>query len=172
MTLKRTFLACMLAIPLFVAGVADASPHDELNAAVTATAPFNDLATAQAAGYTVRVADAHGIECIAQPGAGAMGVHYLNPSLLDGTIDATKPELLVYEPRNGHLALVAVEYLVFVADWPGAHRPSLFGVPFGLTKAPNRYGLPPFYALHAWLWKGNPSGLFSPWNPNVECDES
>jgi hypothetical protein len=170
MNLKRTFLASLLAITVLAgAGVAGASPHDELDAAARATAPFKDLATAQAAGYTVRVADVHGIECIAQPGAGTMGVHYLNPSLLDGTIDATKPELLVYEPRNGHLTLVAVEYLVFVSDWEGAHRPSLFGVPFGLTAEPNRYGLPPFYALHAWLWKRNPSGIFSPWNPQVSC---
>jgi hypothetical protein len=26
--------------------------------------------------------------------------------------------------------------------------------------AGNRYGLPAFYELHAWLWKDNPIGLF------------
>jgi hypothetical protein len=34
---------------------------------------------------------------------------------------------------------------------------------------PNRYGLPPFYSLHAWIWKPNPSGILTPWNPRVSC---
>ena len=35
--------------------------------------------------------------------------------------------------------------------------------------AGNRYGLPPFYELHAWLWQHNPSGFFEDWNPRVTC---
>ena len=35
--------------------------------------------------------------------------------------------------------------------------------------AGNRYGLPPFYELHAWAWKHNPRGLFDDWNPRVSC---
>jgi hypothetical protein len=26
------------------------------------------------------------------------------------------------------------------------------------------------WALHVWLWKHNPSGLFADWNPNVSCE--
>ena len=48
--------------------------------------------------------------------------------------------------------------------------PSLFGQEFELVATPNRYGLPPFYELHAWLWKHNPSGMFNDWNPRVSCD--
>jgi hypothetical protein len=33
----------------------------------------------------------------------------------------------------------------------------------------NRYGLPAFHALHAWIWKFNPSGTFAMWNPRVSC---
>jgi hypothetical protein len=40
------------------------------------------------------------------------------------------------------------------------------------TPRPNRYGLPPFYALHAWIWQPNPSGKFEPWNPRVSCTSS
>jgi hypothetical protein len=47
--------------------------------------------------------------------------------------------------------------------------PSLFGQTFGLVTIPNRYGLPPSYELHAWLWKPNPSGMFYEWNPSVSC---
>jgi len=102
-----------------------------------------------------------------------MGVHMVNPSLLDGTINATAPEALVYEPkRNGGLKLVAVEYVVFEMDWKGSEPPALFGRRFDHVPAGNRYGLPAFYALHAWIWRGNPSGILHAWNPKVTCDRA
>ena len=163
-------LVAAVASLLAVAGVAVAGGVGE---AKTATAAFHDLDQARAAGYTVTVADAAGITCIAQPGAGTMGVHMLNPALLDAKVEEGSPELLVYAPRNnGELKLVALEYLVFKADWEAAGNtspPSLFGQEFMLTPAGNRYGLPPFYALHAWIWNSNPSGLFAAWNPSVSC---
>ena len=153
---------------LSAAGIAVAA--GAFDGAKPATARFHDLDQAKAAGYTVRVADAAGLTCIAQAGEGAMGIHMLNPALLDGTIDAERPELLVYEPKNdGELKLVALEYLVFQADWKGAQPPSLFGRRFDFATADNRYGLPPFYSLHAWIWKPNPSGILTPWNPRVSC---
>jgi hypothetical protein len=102
-----------------------------------------------------------------------MGDHFVNPDLLldQGVIDATAPEAVVYEQRNnGTYKLVALEYIVFNADWEAAGntgKPSLFGREFDFTDEPNRYGLPPFYSLHAWIWKPNPSGLLTPWNPDV-----
>jgi hypothetical protein len=165
---KRLLILAILVVPLVVAGIAIAA--GAFDGAKTATARFHDLDKAKAAGYTVQVFDAAGITCIAQPGQGAMGIHMLKPSLLDSEIDAKNPELLVYEPRNnGTLKLVALEYLVFVADWQGSSPPSLFGREFDLVPAGNRYGLPPFYALHAWIWKPNPSGILNAWNPRVEC---
>ena len=138
--------------------------------AKSSTARFHDVDKAVAAGYSVRVFDLAGIDCIAQPGEGAMGIHMLNPALLDGTIDAEKPELLVYEPRNnGTLKLVALEYLVLADAWKGASKPALFGKEFDTAEAGNRYGLPKFYALHAWIWKPNPSGILYAWNPRVDC---
>jgi hypothetical protein len=102
-----------------------------------------------------------------------MGVHYVKGALVgDGAVDAATPEALVYEPqRNGRLRLVAVEYVVFQDAWDAAHSspPSLFRREFELIGAGNRYGLPPFYELHAWLWKHNPSGMFEDWNPRVSC---
>jgi hypothetical protein len=166
----RVLIVVLVAVPgLVVAGISGASLAFE--GAKTSTARFHDIDQAIAAGYGVRVADAAGIECIAQPGQGAMGVHMLNPALLDGMISATEPEVLVYEPRNnGELKLVALEYLVFEGAWAGAEPPSLFGRTFDYVPAGNRYGIPAFYALHAWLWKPNPSGILHMWNPNVSCD--
>ena len=147
-----------------------------LAAARAATARFHNLDAAEAAGHTVLVADLAGLTCIAEPGMGAMGFHYLDPTLLDGSISATTPELLVYAPGpDGHLRLVALEYLVLKADWDAAHGgpdaapPSLFGQTFDFTAAGNRFGLPDYYSLHAWVWDPNPSGMFAMWNPRVTC---
>jgi hypothetical protein len=166
--MRRLVFSLFAVSALVLAGIAVAA--GAFDGAKPATARFPDLAKAVKAGYSVRVADAAGITCIAQARQGAMGIHMLNPALLDGTIDAERPELLVYEPKNnGELKLVALEYLVFQADWKGAQPPALFGRQFDFTGDPNRYGLPPFYSLHAWIWKPNPSGILTPWNPRVAC---
>jgi hypothetical protein len=168
MKIKRFVVGLLVAVPLAVAGLALAA--GAFDGAKSATARFHDLDKAKAAGYSVTVEDVNHITCIAQPGEGAMGIHMLNPSLLDETINAKTPELLVYEPKaNGELKLVALEYLVFESDWSGAQPPSLFGRQFDFVDSPNRYGLDPFWALHAWIWKPNPSGILEQWNPRVRC---
>ena len=105
-----------------------------------------------------------------------MGIHYGKPSLIgDGLIDATKPELLIYEQRDGELRLVGVEFLVLAEAWDTAHTdgspPVLVGHHFQYVSSPNRYRLPAFYELHVWAWKFNPSGTFADWNPRVRCNE-
>jgi hypothetical protein len=45
----------------------------------------------------------------------------------------------------------------------------LFGEQFLTVDEPNRYGIPPFYELHAWAWKDNPTGPHQDWNPAVLC---
>jgi hypothetical protein len=91
-------------------------------------------------------------------------------SLLDGTLDPEHPEALVYEPEgNGKMRLVALEYVIFASAWPSSSPPSLFGHDFDFISAPNRFGLPAFWALHAWIFKPNTSGLFFAWNPQVAC---
>jgi hypothetical protein len=153
----------------------------------SATAKYHSLTVAQKAGYSI-LADTAGITCIAEPQMGAMGVHYVKGDLVKNpAIAATEPEALVYAPdRHGHLHLAALEYVVIKADWdanqvpPASYvgsryaqaPPMLFGRTFNFTDAPNRYGLPPFYSLHAWIWKDNPAGTFEMWNPNVHCDEA
>ena len=172
--MNRRFLAAALVLGLLpLAGIALAGVGQSgLAGARAATAAFHDLEAAKAAGYVAMVADLAGIECIAHPTDGAMGVHMLNPELLfdEGVIEASQPELLVYEPRNdGTLKLVALEYLVLAEDWEGASKPALFGQEFDTIEVGNRYGLPLAYALHAWIWKPNPSGMLKPYNPRVDC---
>jgi len=171
--MKRRWLFLVAFVLPVLAAVGVAVAASAFGGAKSATARFHDLDQAKAAGYTAKVVDLAGIECIAgPPGAGAMGVHMLNPALLfdDGRLDPTQPELLVYEPRNdGTLKLVALEYLVLAEDWEGASKPALFGQEFDTIEPGNRYGLPLAYALHAWIWKPNPSGILKPYNPRVDC---
>jgi len=173
-------LAMLTLAVVAVPALARSGGQSDLASARNATASFHDLDAAKAAGYVALVADLQGITCIDNPGVGAMGVHYLNPSLApelgDPTaipaIDALTPELLVYEPTSdGNLRLVALEYLTLKANWDAhnAAPPSLFGEQFNETGAGNRFGLPPYYSLHAWIWDPNPTDQFAPWNPRVTC---
>jgi hypothetical protein len=163
-----TVALVLLAIP----SPANAGGND-LSRARAATARFRDIDRALAAGYGL-FKDAKGIACIDSP-AGVMGIHYVNGKLVgDAVLDPTTPEALVYQQRpNGELRLVAVEYIVFQGAWLAAGNtsvPTLFGRPLKLIPMGNRYGLPPFYEIHAWIWKHNPSGMFSDWNPRGTCD--
>jgi hypothetical protein len=134
-----------------------------------ATQHFQDVEQAIAAGYT----DAG--TCVSGPEVGAMGVHFGNSKLLsDSALDPRSPEVLVYEPKNGQLRLVAVEYIVDAAAWHDKNpttTPSLLGQLFHYNGIPNRYGSPPVYELHVWAWKHNPNGMFTDWHPRVSCEE-
>lgn len=125
------------------------------------TAPFHDLGTAMEAGYDVAVTP-----CLAHPTDGAMGVHYGNLALFDGRVELLGPETVLYEPRkNGGMRLVGLEYIVpFDVLPPTADAPELLGQHF---HANHDAGV---WALHVWLWRHNPEGLFADWNPNVTCD--
>jgi hypothetical protein len=170
MKLKRFAVGLFLTIPLAAAGLAVAS--NVFGDARPATAHFHPVHHAVAAGYG-EFRDAQGIACIELPGTGAMGIHYVNGSLVgDAVLDTRRPEALVYERRGQNLHLVALEYIVFKSVWEeegNLEPPRLFGREFDLVTSPNRYGLPPFYALHAWAWKVNPRGDFFAWNPRVDC---
>ncbi|MCE0486939.1 hypothetical protein [Ornithinimicrobium sediminis] len=139
--------------------MATASPDDRKDAhdrAVLAqvrasTAKYHDLDAAVSDGYR-----------LSSPCVPHMGYHYQRGvAATAGDLDASSPEILVYAPRaDGTLRLVAVEY----ATWDASA--TLLGRGFD---APHSGG-PPFHTLHAWVWQGNPDGMFEPVNPNVRCD--
>ena len=178
MTARRNrFLAATLAaLALASVAIGGASARTELSAVRQATARFHSLTAAGNGGYGAFPAGVPLHECISNlNGPGAMGIHYVNGGLLDGTLDPTKPEVLVYEPEaDGSLKLVALEYVIFQADWYAdpAHAgtmPMLFGHELMVGDAA-RFQIPPFFALHLWLYKDNPAGTFASFNPNVTCD--
>ena len=129
-------------------------------AAMLATAGYQDVASAEAAGYASSL-DTLG--CFTDPERGGMGLHYIDDSLMDDEVDITKPEALVYElDANGDITgLVAHEYIVPIDAWTKTTPPQLFGMDF------HQHPTLPLWVLHTWLWKDNPTGIFQDWNPAV-----
>ena len=165
------FMASAIAVgSVSAVGAAEA---DDIAAAKAGTEGFAAVVAAEAAGYGLPPeGPLH--ECIASlDNTGAMGLHYINGDLVGDTeLDPAKPEALVYEPAaDGSLTLVALEYVVFAEAWDAANdeAPMLFDQMFMRVDEPNRYELPAFYALHAWVWKDNASGTFASFNPGVTC---
>jgi hypothetical protein len=132
-----------------------------------ATERFRDPAVAIAEGY----GELFG--CVSGPDAGAMGIHYVNSTLVnDDVLDVTKPEIVIYEPlADGRLRLIGADFLVFADVWHKAHAdaPQIDGQLLQYFESPNRFGLPAFYTLHVWAWKDNPNGAFVNWHPRVSC---
>jgi hypothetical protein len=148
---------------------AKAPPAELVSVVRESTARFRDVRLAVAEGYGLQFG------CVSGGDVGAMGMHFVNlPLVLDGQLDAARPEIVIYEPQpNGRLRLIGADFLVFAADWDAAHPgspPQLMGQLFHLFEAPNRFGLPAFYTLHVWAWKENPTGTFVNWHSNVSCD--
>ena len=101
---------------------------------------------------------------------GGMGVHFVNLTV-QGPLDPKKPNVLIYEPVGDKLELVAAEWLVPVTV--AKERPVLFGQPFQGPMEGHEPLIPQefvHYDLHAWLFKDNPNGMFSPTNPDVTCE--
>jgi hypothetical protein len=175
MRVQTTLAGTVLAVTALLApltAAATASTGHQVAVAQAATKQFTHPPAAKKAGYGL-LKDAHGIACIAMKGMGAMGVHYADATRVDSKIQLRHPEALVYRfTRNGHLRLSALEYLVLRKDWRKNHptgRPRLFGDRFNFTPAGNRFGLPAYFSLHAWVWYDNPAGRFTMWNPRVHC---
>lgn len=153
-----------------------------------ATAAFHDIKKAVAAGYLSPI----GGRCVASP-AGAMGVHSVNPLLVQNpALDPEAPEALLYVPTGGgNYRLVGVEYIQPVllrntatnqiapwfpqSPWPASYVvvnqvPSLFGQTFQGPMRGHEPGTPWHYDLHVWLWSPNPDGMFAQWNPSLTCE--
>jgi hypothetical protein len=133
-----------------------------------ATERFKDVKVAKNEGYRLEFG------CVSGDDFGAMGLHYVNDTLVgNGIVDVTRPQIVLYEAQsNGSLKLTGADYLVIASAWDEKHpgtTPQLMGQIFHYFESPNRFGLPAFYTLHVWAWKENPKGAFVNWHPNVSC---
>jgi hypothetical protein len=140
-----------------------------INVVREATERFKDVSVAEYEEYQLLFG------CVSGPDAGAMGMHFVNVSkAFDDVLDATNPEIVIYEPLpNGRLRLIGADYLILADKWHANNpttTPEIMGQLLHYFDSPNRFGLPPFYTLHVWAWKESPSGPFVNWHPKVSCD--
>ena len=99
--------------------------------------------------------------CENRPGEGPVGIVYVNVArLLDGVIDPGLPDALIYEPGSPRPKLVAVEFAI---PNTGQQPPQFLGATF---QEEEEFGV---FALHVWVWRNNPDGLFAETNPRVTC---
>jgi hypothetical protein len=159
-----------------------------------ATERFRDVNVALAEGYIrdpFNLCDTAAM--MGRPASlGAMGIHYFRPDLLGITAppsprvngvgthtDFRAPSILIYEPQaDGSMELVAVENLVFAAAWHAAghaERPAFHGVPYDSmaddpsTAVDEAHMFEPHFDRHVWIYRDNPNGVFTPFNPAVSC---
>jgi len=156
--LTRFTIPALALVALSTSGAQASNGDDEsaLAGVRQATAAYHDLDKAIAAHY------GRLLPCFDLPGVGGMGQHYVDTSRLDATIEANRPEALVYEVNGGRLKLVAVEYIVPWTAWAPTAPPQLFGRSFFRNTTLH------LWALHAWIWRPNPSGMFANYNPAVK----
>jgi len=150
----------------------------QLAAAKAATAKYRDVSAAKATGYRQVTQFIPGL-----------GLHLVNLNIPENVFDPSRPQILLYEPDgSGGLTLAGVAYrFVHTTDTPPEgfaggsdvwhfHNNLCFLPGGSVTIAPTaaacaqRQGV--FQAqtdwlLHAWVWKTNPNGVFTEFNPSV-----
>ena len=155
----------------------------ELNAVRSATRQYRDIGQARADGYVVES------EYVPQ-----MGFHLINPTLIapdaDAPVDITEPPILVYfttgnyrpEPGGDHdpdrdddLRLGAVEFAHTGDEGPPGTPMDLFSDEdasrnLKVTEDEGWEWVPgaDITALHVWVHRGNPAGVFNPSNPTID----
>ncbi len=111
-------------------------------------------------------------DCTVNPAdpTAALGQHAITPALLDDTQEGERPEVLQDEPQStGQLPLVGVAYSLWEADGHGSAPSQFLGPTLPRKTAVGIPPTPPFYAVHAWIWRHNPDGIVADGNLNVPC---
>lgn len=193
---KSRTLLLALSMTLSAIGMqgARADEASDVAAVRAAAEKYQDVNVALADGY-VPDPSGHCVDAAAEglpPEWGAMGLHYLNPAVLQLTAseprvdgnsthtDFKAPAILLYEPQaDGSLVLVGVENLVFQDAWKKAGNttaPVFAGRTWDTmaddpnTAADEAHGFAPHFDQHVWAFRENPSGALMPFNPNVSCE--
>ncbi|MFO7550425.1 MAG: hypothetical protein R6W80_03390 [Haliea sp.] len=124
---------------------------------------FHSYDVARAAGWDEAISPC--VEDLTN-GTGGMGFHIANMSELgNGTVSLLRPEALMYAPMaDGSMEFLGVEYIVPDPAMALSDPPELLGQTFAYNP---ELGI---WALHVWLERHNPLGLFAPYNPTVSCE--
>lgn len=157
-------LSLLLVVPALAQGQTSSQPVQQSAAFAQLRAKYEgkSLDQLKAMGYTVNTHD-----CVqGPPGAGAMGIHIINPQYYGAQFPAGKPNA-----DQPPVALVNTQGTVVGVEWEaknvGQGQTTLWGQP--VTLQPGHPGVPYLhYMLHAYFY---PNGrvLFTPFNPQLSC---
>jgi hypothetical protein len=136
-----------------------ANAEAEITTLRQVTARYHQLEAAEADGFVLL----H--PCEERGDEGPVGTVYVHIGrLLDGVIDPALPDALIYEPsKNGREKLVGVEFAIPYGLWTEPTPPAFLGATF---QDEEEFGV---FALHVWVWRNNPNGMFEETNPLVSC---
>lgn len=136
--------------------------QQQINEVREITAEFADLNAAIEAGWDTDISG-----CVEHPTEGGMGHHYARMEFMDGRVNHMEPQVLLYVlNEDREMEFTGVEYIVpFSILSSDEEPPVLFAQEF---HANQQLG---FWALHVWTERENDEGMFSDWNPAVNCDD-
>ena len=82
-----------------------------------ATERFKDVKVAENEGYRLEFG------CVSGDDFGAMGLHYVNDTLVGGgVVDVAHPQIVLYEAQpDGSVKLTGADYLVIASAWDEKH---------------------------------------------------
>ena len=149
----------------------------QLAAAKRASAKYRDIDVAKADGYFQVTQFIPGL-----------GLHLVNLKIPNTAFDPARPQILLYQPGPaGKMVLTGVAYqFAHTNNTPPVgfaggsdvwhYHTNLCFLPGGSVTISNKRGCKlahgyfqaqTAWLLHAWIWKDNPDGVFTEYNPNV-----
>ena len=134
----------------------------QLDALQLSVMPFFNYDVAVAAGWDTILGG-----CVESP-MGGMGYHVHNMDQLgNGYLNLLRPEVALYAPmEDGSMEFVGVEYIIPGHLWESDEPPHFLGRDLHFNPNVGPTGI---WALHVWVGKHNPEGIFADWNPDVSC---
>lgn len=135
----------------------------QLDALQLSVMPFFNYDVAVSAGWDTILGG-----CVESP-MGGMGYHLHNMDQLEnGYLTLLRPEVLLYAPmEDGSMEFVGVEYIIPGDLWDDEDPPHFLGQHLHFNPNVGPTGI---WALHVWVGKDNPNGIFDDWNPDVSCE--
>lgn len=142
----------------------DVSPEvrAQLDALQLSVLPFFNYDVAVSAGWDTILG-----ECVESP-MGGMGYHVHNmEQLANGHLNLLRPEVVLYSPtEDGSMEFGGVEYIIPAELWDSPEPPQFLGRSLHFNPHVGPHGI---WALHVWVGKHNPDGIFADFNPEVSC---
>jgi hypothetical protein len=134
------------------------SPEEQVRDYESALERFTDVRTAIAEGYRTTGTYITGTD-------GALGVPFVNVGVSD--LDPERPQAVLYTlTEDATYEAVGLKWFVPAED--RSSPPSLFGKTFSGPHTSDTSIIPEHYALHVWLYRENPDGLFARYNPALD----